>query len=394
MLKYDNMARHHHHTTWAEVSVAALINNISIMRTLHAQNEIIAVVKANAYGHGIEQIARICIEQNIQCLAVNATAEFLQLDAFIRQTIPEQHAAISILIMGDPGMLPPQQDFSNAIFVVGNFDLLTRLQQQRQVLKIHLKFDTGLSRLGFSLQQIPALLDALDKARNIVVDGVMSHLANVEDVSEPDYMNLQISNFQTCAQRVAQHIKPEQTHSLKRHIGASASTILYPASHFSATRIGISLYGLWPSRVTRLSSLSQNGKIAELEPALSWKAKIVHVAKVKKGGYVGYGCTYRCTRNTLVAVIPVGYYEGYDRGLSGKSYVLINGDRAPLIGRICMNMAMIDVTNCSPQIGDIVTLIGKDGDDQISADDLANFSGTINYEVVSRIHAAIPKYYI
>jgi len=157
-------------------------------------------------------------------------------------------------------------------------------------------------------------------------------------------------------------------------------------------RTGIGMYGLWPSKETYLSCLSQKRKPVFLKPVLSWKAKIAQIKKVPRGAFIGYGCTYRTTRETLLAVLSVGYYDGYDRSLSNLSYVLIRGIRAPLRGRVAMNFIMVDVTDIpGVKLEDEVVLIGEDGEDVISADELASLVGTINYEIVTRINPHVAR---
>jgi alanine racemase len=178
----------------------------------------------------------------------------------------------------------------------------------------------------------------------------------------------------------------------------SAATILWSQTHASLVRVGIAAYGLWPSKETYAKVLQTfadqgEGFIPNLQPALSWRSRIVQVKPVPTGGYVGYGRTFRAACPIQIAVLPVGYHEGYDRRLSNLGYVLIHGKRAPICGRICMNMMMVDVTHIpQAKVGTVVTLLGSDGEERISAEQLAGWMGTINYEVVARIHPSQPRY--
>jgi alanine racemase len=175
-------------------------------------------------------------------------------------------------------------------------------------------------------------------------------------------------------------------------MSCSASAILFPDTYFDMVRAGIGMYGLWPSKETFLSCRLQKREPLRLEPVLSWKTRIAQVKKVPKGSFIGYGCTYRVSRKSVLAVLPIGYYDGYDRGLSNSSYVLVRGKRAPLRGRVAMDFIVVDVTDIPHvELEDEVVLLGKDGEESIRADDLASLVGTINYEIVTRINPLIPR---
>jgi alanine racemase len=176
------------------------------------------------------------------------------------------------------------------------------------------------------------------------------------------------------------------------HTACTAAAILFPKTHFTMLRTGIGLYGLWPSRETRISVRERGGPVPDLRPVLSWKTRLVQVKELPEASYVGYGCSYRTTRRTRVGVLPVGYADGYDRALGNRAHVLVRGRRAPVIGRICMNLCMVDVTDVpESRLDDEVVLLGADGDERISAETLAEWAGTINYEVVSRISPLLPR---
>ena len=177
-----------------------------------------------------------------------------------------------------------------------------------------------------------------------------------------------------------------------RHAACSAASILFTRTHLDLARVGISLYGLWPSRETYVSCLERGKPTLELRPVMTWKSRIAQVRTVPEGSYIGYGCTYRTTRESNIAVLPVGYNEGYDRRLSGVGHVLVRGKRAPVRGRVCMNMTMVDVTDI-PDAGleDEAVLLGRQDDEGISAEQLAGWCGTIPYEVVTRVNPALPR---
>jgi alanine racemase len=253
----------------------------------------------------------------------------------------------------------------------------------------HIKIDTGMSRLGLRDRELDRLLGYLSDRADLPWSGLMTHFANVEDVSDQSFAQEQLARFQEAAAKAK---RAAGRRDLTLHTAASAAALILPESRFDLCRIGISLYGLWPSRQTRLSALNQYGTIPELRPALTWKSRIVHLNSVPSDSSVGYGLTYRTTTDTRVAVIPTGYFEGYERALSNRSHVLIGGRRARLIGRVCMNMIMADVSHIEGvSVGDEVVLIGTQGGETVTADDLAELTHTINYEVVTRIQRDIPR---
>ena len=182
--------------------------------------------------------------------------------------------------------------------------------------------------------------------------------------------------------------------NLVRHIAASASAMLLPESRMDMIRVGISLYGLWPSEKTRISlqADSGNGSAISLKPVMRWVTRVAHLNFLNAGASIGYGCAAQVNTNSTIAVLPVGYYEGYDRSLSNRSHVLIRGRRAPILGRVCMNMITVDVTHIEDiKVGDEAVLIGSSGVEEITADTLAEMANTINYEIVSRIQSDIPR---
>ena len=176
------------------------------------------------------------------------------------------------------------------------------------------------------------------------------------------------------------------------HTACTAAAILFPKTHFSLIRTGIGLYGLWPSRETKLSAEIMNGSVPDLKPVLSWKTKVSQIKDVPSDSYIGYGCTYRTTRSSKIAVLPVGYADGYRRSLADSGWVLIRGRRAPILGRICMNLSMVDVTDIEEiQLEDEVVLLGRSGTEEITAEMLAQWMDTINYEMVTGISPLLPR---
>lgn len=351
-----------------------------------------AVVKSNAYGHGLATMVEILAPMHssgeVGGLAVNAVFEATELRRL--------GYTGSVLIMGrgddsDYDSIPDgERDFHVVLSSVSD---VQALQETKPALPFHIKVDTGMSRLGVHDAYLDQVFDYLAQNPQLPWRGLMTHFANVEDVMDQGYGRLQYSRFAAAMERARAIFEQSDFQgSLLCHSAASAPAMLLPESRQDWIRVGISLYGFWPSSSTRLSARTVISPMPEFRPALSWKARIVHLNHVGEGVDVGYGCTHRTTAPTTIAVIPVGYYEGYDRSLSNRSHVLIRGRRAPILGRVCMNMIMVDVTSIPGcDVGDVATLIGVDGNEAITADELADLAGTINYEIVTRIEPGIPR---
>jgi alanine racemase len=275
---------------------------------------------------------------------------------------------------------------------VYNHETLECLDQITQRLgrdaRLHVKVETGTNRQGVLKEHLVDFVWAAKQFPRLQVEGLSTHYANIEDVTEHHYAEYQLRNFDEACRLLEAHGLDVPV----KHTACTAATILFPQTLFSMVRVGIGLYGLWPSKETKISALQAGIALNELEPVLNWKTKIAQIKTVKSGETIGYGCTDVATQDTRLAVLPVGYYDGYDRKLSSIGYVLIRGRRAPVMGRVCMNMIMVDVTNIpEANLEDEVVLLGKQGNDSISAETLAGKIGTINYEVVARINPLIPR---
>ena len=368
--------------TWIEISKEAIRQNIQSFRNIiPARTKLAAIVKSNAYGHGMSLVAKEAVCSGADVLGVNSVQEALALS----QLVPE----IPILIMGSIHRLKSlNKVLNNERFwiVVSRIDEVETLASFFPRPKIHLKTDTGMGRLGYSGQYMLETLYNIS-AKHLPLDGIMTHFASTEDFTEHSYTKKQMENFNDYI-RFAFSLGYT---NLIKHASASASTMLFEDTHLDMVRIGISLYGLWPSLKTRLS-LSLAGKNFVLKPALEWKTRIQHIQNIPAGNFVGYGSTFRTNSPSKIAVLPVGYYEGYDRRLSNQSYVLVRGERANVVGRVCMNMTMIDVTHIKEcKEGDEAVLIGNDGNESVTADFLADVSGTINYDIVTSLNKEIMR---
>jgi alanine racemase len=370
---------------WIEIDRRALASNVRHFRALVGRRRLLAVVKANAYGHGIVEIARLALAEGVDWLGVHSLEE----GAALRQS----GIAAPILVLGPvaPGRCEEALRYDLRLTVYdretgeGLSAAAIRLGTKA---RIHIKVETGTNRQGLRAAELTAFARRLARLPGIEIEGLSSHFANIEDTTSLEYAKRQTAQFAegTALLRKAGIRVPI------RHMAATGAAIVYPESQFDMIRLGIGLYGLWPSKETYLSCRLRKRKPFVLKPVLSWRAKIAQVKRVPKGAFVGYGCTFRTTRPTRLAVIPVGYADGYDRALSNAAHVLVRGKRAAVRGRIAMNFFTADVTDIpSAAAGDAVTLIGRDGRETVSADALAALAGTISYEILARLNPAIPR---
>ncbi|MDI6699096.1 MAG: alanine racemase [Candidatus Saccharicenans sp.] len=373
---------------WVEISRQAFLNNVQEFKNRLGQTGLLAVVKANAYGHGLAEIAGLAAGAGIEWFGVHSLEEGLSL----RQKGFYQ----KILILGYLPLVGAEEAVRAELrSTVYNLETLKALAAASRKLKkralVHLKIETGTNRQGIGLNKLGSFIKLLKKTPEVVLEGISSHFANIEDTTDDYYPRYQLENF-------LQAVKYLENNGIKvpvRHMSCSAAAILFPETYFNLARVGIGLYGLWPSRETMVSCRLRGQSPLRLKPVLSWRARVAQIKNVPRGAYIGYGCTYRTTRPTRLAVIPVGYYDGYDRGLSNSAYVLVKGKRAQVRGRVCMDFIMVDITDIpGVRLEDPVTLVGTEGREKITADQLAALAGTISYEMVTRINPLIPRFIV
>ena len=369
--------------TWVEVSKSALLHNIRVFRkSVGKKVKIAAVVKANAYGHDLTKIVPL-LKNKVEIFAVDNIDE-----AF---AIRQIDAETPILILGYTMLSNISKVIENNFsFVVYNMETLKKivsLKLQKKA-KIHLKIETGLNRQGIKKEDLPILLRFISKHKDaIYLEGVYTHYANIEDTIDPSFARKQLAEFKNALSV----IKKEGFNPPMVHTAASAGTLLYPETHFSMVRVGFGIYGWWMSLETRVSLLAQKKNLV-LKPVLTWKSVVAQIKYLNVGDSVSYGQTWFASRKTKIAVIPVGYSDGYDRRLSNIGRVIVNGRYAIVVGRVAMNMIMADVTDVkNVKLEDEVALLGNMDGLKISADEIAKKIGTINYEVVSRINPLLPR---
>lgn len=372
---------------YAEIDLAAFRHNIAeINRILNPGTKIMAVIKADAYGHGVLNIAREAAAAGIGFFAVARMNEA----AVLRNAGVD----VPILLFDDSRTYGADKYIDLDIRASVNsmedaeFFSATAAGCGRK-LKVHVKIDTGMGRLGFLADGLTTcgdgipLIDKIKKISalpNIEIEGIYSHFAN-SDTRDKSHANGQLALFRELA------VKLETVLDKKPllHMANSGAIMEIPEAHFDLVRAGIIMYGLYPSDEV-------NHKILDLQPVMSLKSRIVHLKKVGPGFKVSYGSTYVTDKDTMIATIPAGYADGISRLLSSNGFMLVRGRRAPIIGRVCMDLTMIDVTGIDGvAVHDEVVIIGRQGGEEISADEIAARTGTINYEVVTSLAPRVPK---
>lgn len=368
--------------SWVEVDRAALESNIGKFRQLVGPDRsLMAVVKSNAYGHGMIEVASVALNAGADWLGVFSIGEGLELR---RSGIDAP-----VLVLG-----PPSFDLIKTALESGLSLTVQSLETAKQIARlapsraaVHLKIETGTYRQGLLSEEAVEAVGIL-KTAGVDIEGAYTHFADIEDTTDHSFAELQLSRFNHQLER----LRAAGAEIRLPHASCSAATILFPDTYFRLARVGISMYGLWPSRETLVSAKSLGRNALGLKPVLTWKTRISQVKTAEVGEFIGYGRTFKTTRTTRIAVLPIGYADGYDRRLSNAAHVLVRNTRAPVRGRVCMNLTMIDVTDIAgASAGDEVVLLGRQGEEIVSADDLARHAGTINYEVVTRIAPGAPR---
>ena len=372
------------HLKWVELEGASPDWNLNQLRNCSENRDILscAVVKSNAYGHGVREIASLL--PSADWFAVNSLDEGLELR--------ELGVDRPVLLLGHVLLGRLEEAVKAGLrLTVYNVETLQRLEQileKGKTARVHVKIETGTGRQGVLPEKVMDFCERAKKTSGVVLEGISTHFANIEDTLNHDYAERQLSVFKGVLDELEEHsLRPPVVHT-----ACTAAAILFPRTHFNMLRTGIGVYGLWPSRETFLSARTSDVPVPRLRPVLTWKTRIVQIKELPQGSYIGYGCTYRTNRETRLGVLPVGYADGYDRMCGNTAHVLVKGKRAPLLGRVCMNLVMVDLTDI-PEAGleDEAVLLGRSGDETISAELMAEWTGTINYEVVTRISPFLPR---
>lgn len=366
--------------TYIEVDLDAVAHNAQAIKAhIGPHVHLIAVVKANAYGHGMVEVARTALQHGASWLAVGRVDEGIALrDAGI--TAP-------ILVMGYtlPGDIEDAvvRALTLTVADLASVEAVSTLARRLgRIIPVHIKVDTGMGRFGVLPDEVLPFVTSVSALSGVRIEGLFTHFA-VADLADKEYTWHQFRVFQ----RVRVRLEAAQYQIPVYHVANSAAMLDLPEMHLDAVRVGIALYGLPPS-----------GEVATtvpLRPALSLKSHVARVRTLPAGSSISYGRTYITQRDTPVALVPVGYGDGYHRVLSNRGMVLINGRRAPIVGRICMDQFVVDISQVEPvELNSEVVLIGRQGDERITAEEVATWAETINYEIVTGLSPRVPRLYV
>ncbi len=360
---------------------AADFNIKSIKKRIDGRAKVIGVIKADGYGHGAYEMANVLIENGVDMFAVAMLDEAINL----RQKGIDK----DILILGIT-----QKEFLEEVLQYDIMQVISSYEDAKalsdcavkmgKTAKIHIKIDTGMGRIGYmpSIESVDEIC-RINELPNIEINGIFTHFAEA-DTFDKSFTNIQKDRFQW----TVTELENRGIHILVRHAANSAGIMDFEDLFFTHVRAGIILYGLYPSDEVKKERLP-------LKPVMSIKSYVTYIKEVEEGTPIGYGRTYTAPSKRVIATIPAGYADGYSRSLSNKGYVLIHGKKAPIVGRICMDQCMVDITDIEGvKVEDEVVLIGKQENGEITADDLANILDTINYEIVCMFSKRVPKVYI
>ncbi len=365
------------HRSQAIVDLSAIKHNIAVVRqALPADTAIMAVVKANGYGHGLLAVANAALDAGATYLAVA--------DVYEGSELRHRGVTAPILVMG--GMLPSlaaitvENGMTQTVYSTEMVDALQAActEQSRQV-KIHVKVETGMNRLGVRPGgELDALLDAVAQSPDVRLEGLFSHFS-VSEISDKSFTKAQYERFQQAVEQCA----ARGIHPIC-HISNSGAILDCPFATLDMVRLGIAMYGMYPD----------GGTVGELRPALSWKTNVVQVKTVEAGDTVSYGRIWTAESRRVIATLPVGYADGYRRLFGNRAEVLIHGRRVPVVGRVCMDHCMVDVTGIDGvAVGDEAVLIGRQGEETITTEELAACVDTINYEIITTIGERVKRVY-
>ena len=370
--------------SWVEVSGDRLRKNLRSFRgILKPETKLLTVVKSNAYGHGLELTSE----------AIAADTDWFGVDS------PAEAKVVGIAAPGKPILILGyfahdhvadivEHGFRQVVYRMDVAQALSvEATKQGTTVRVHLKVETGTNRQGIPLGEVAKFGQAVTALPGVEIEGVYTHFANIEDTVDPTFAQGQLGRFEESIEQLNQlGIHPSEVHA-----AATAGILLYPETHFSMVRLGIGAYGIWPSRETRIAA-RERGTDLTLHPALTWKTRIAQLKQIEPGEYVGYGLSFQAGRPTTLAINPTGYYGGYDRHLSGAGRAIVRGQHVQVVGRVAMNMTVLDVTDVADtQPDDEVILLGRQDDVRVPAEELADKVGTISYEILARINPELDR---
>ncbi len=365
-------------STFVEVNLSQLSRNLDAIRKKVHPAKIMIVLKANAYGHGLTEVAKY-LDPQVDYIGVAVLEEGILLREIGVQT--------PILVLGGIwGNQIPAYIENNLTLTAPSVERLEQIDQaaeaQGKKARVHLKVDTGMERIGVHYYNASKLLEAALDCRHVEVEGIFSHFAN-SDAADLSHARLQLERFNEVLSFYEKHSLPVPT----RHIANSGAILQLPDSYFDMVRPGILFYGVYPSPEAQ--------RTVEVKPALAWKSRVVYFKVTQPGHPVSYGSTWQSDHNVRIVTVPVGYGDGYFRGMSNQAQVIIHGKRYPQVGRICMDQVMVNIEGDSAFNGDEVILIGEaENGERVSVEELAEWADTIPYEILTNINTRVPRVYL
>lgn len=368
-----------HRPTWVEIDLNALRHNLfAIKKWVGPQIKILGIVKADAYGHGDYEVSRVLLSNGVEMLGIAIVEEGIQLR--------EKGIKTPLLILG--GIFEEQidtviqYDLTPTVYDLKLADVLSkRAYHFNKVIKVHVYVDTGMGSIGVKHNKAVEFIKSLKDMKNLFIEGIYTHCSS-SDENDSSFTNLQIKRFRA----ILDALDTIKARIPLRHMANSGAIIGYPEAYFTMVRPGLSLYGLYPSE-----DVSRD---IGLKPVMSFKTRIIHIKEMDTGDVVGYGRGYSIIKPTRVAILPVGYADGYNRLLSNQGKVIIRGRKSPIIGLVCMDQCFVDVTHIKDvSVGGEVVLYGSQGEETIPIESIAKQLDTIPYEVTCSISKRVPRIY-
>lgn len=367
-------------STWAEIDLAALVHNSKeIKKRVGPKIGVMAIVKAQGYGHGIIQVSRVLEEEGVNYFGVTSPQE-----AFL---LREKGIKLSILILG-PTMLDQAERIirGGITQTICTKEMVHTLagecKRLKKRLKVHIEVDTGMGRTGVPYQRALKLIEEVIKIPELEVEGIFTHFSTADE-EDKSFTREQIKRFKEVLEKLGE----EKIDIPFKHAANSAGVLNFPESYFNMVRPGLALYGIYPSGYISRS--------LDLHPVMSLKSKVIYLKRVLKGATISYGKTYVTNKNTTIAILPIGYKDGYNRLLSNRGEVILKGKRVRIAGRVCMDQTILDVGEVPDvKVGDEVVLIGKQGRERVSVEEIAKKVDTVPHEVVCRIAERVPRIYL
>lgn len=374
----------------AEVDLSAIAHNLHTIRKIVKDRPVIAVVKADAYGHGAIEVSKKLLEEGISYLAVAFTGEAKELrNAGINVPIIVLFDRAEIKDFFDLQLIPVISDTETAL------SLSNEAKKRAAIIKVHIKIDTGMGRLGLNGHDVFKEIITISKMPYIEIEGLLSHFSEA-DLSDRSFANQQLERFNAVRESISKKIKRK----IFSHIANSAAVLTFEESHLDAVRPGIMLYGYSPiksmeRRAKSKESEKNKPQAIDLIPAMTIKTRLLCIRNVPSGTPISYGRTFITKRQSRIGVLAIGYADGYSRFFSNKAEVLVRGKRAPIVGRVCMDLTMIDLTDIEEaRENDEVVIIGQQGDEKITADELADKANTISYEILTSLGNRSRRIYV